>query len=88
VGRAAQLGPRYAEMRSLLDAAQRCERQIALRAKTRKRRMANFEAALAGDVAALGHAVPRPPHRTPEASRRGCAEALRSRRAGRAPERK
>lgn len=54
VERVAQLGPRYAEMRGLLDAAQRCERQIALRARTRKRRMANFEAALAGDVAALG----------------------------------
>ena len=50
----ARVGPRYAAMRDLIDAAQRCERQLALRAKTRKRRMANFEAALADDVAKLG----------------------------------
>lgn len=50
----ARVGERYAKMRALLDAAQRCERQSALRARTRKRRMANFEAALADDVAALG----------------------------------
>ena len=50
----AALGPRYAEMRALIDAAQRCERQLALRAKTRKRRMAAFEAALADDVSKLG----------------------------------
>jgi AcrR family transcriptional regulator len=50
----ANLGPRYAGMRALIDAAQRCERQLALRAKTRRRRMANFEAALADDVAKLG----------------------------------
>jgi AcrR family transcriptional regulator len=50
----ARVGARYAEMRALIDAAQRCERQLALRKKTRKRRMANFEAALADDVATLG----------------------------------
>lgn len=49
----AGLGPLYAELRGLLDAAQRCERQIALRAKTRRRRMANFESAVADDVGAL-----------------------------------
>jgi AcrR family transcriptional regulator len=50
----ARVGARYAEMRPLIDAAQRCERQLALRKKTRPRRMANFEAALAGEVAKLG----------------------------------
>jgi AcrR family transcriptional regulator len=50
----ARVGARYTEMRALIAAAQRCERQLALRKKTRKRRMANFEAALADDVAKLG----------------------------------
>jgi AcrR family transcriptional regulator len=50
----ARVGARYAESRALIDAAQRCERQLALRKKTRKRRMANFEAALADEVAKLG----------------------------------
>jgi AcrR family transcriptional regulator len=49
-----RVGARYAQMRGLIEAAQRCERQLALRKKTRRRRMANFEAALAGDVAKLG----------------------------------
>lgn len=49
----ARVGARYAETRALIAAAQRCERQLALRKKTRKRRMANFEAALADDVAEL-----------------------------------
>jgi AcrR family transcriptional regulator len=55
----ARVGARYAEMRALIDAAQRCERQLALRKKTRKRRMANFEAALADDVAKLGEGARR-----------------------------
>jgi AcrR family transcriptional regulator len=50
----ARVGAGYAEMRALIVAAQRCERQLALRKQTRKRRMANFEAAFADDVAALG----------------------------------